>query len=131
MLKKLAEGEYSLRLTFWVFGMLGFFVFAVLTGMTRAGVLHHIGCSGSYCPRNLVLFILPRIFSLMTSGAQSGVMPYILAHLLMSAVFGVYAYLVLRGLWKAAKSYTGPKFWSLSAETALVALAFVCLRAVF
>lgn len=131
MLKKLANGELSLRLTFWIFGLLGFFVFFVLTGITHAGVLHHICPSGRACPRNLIFYIAANFINLLMRGTQSGVMLYLVFHILLSASFAVYMYITLRGLWKAAEAYEGSSFWKWSAKIILVCAALASLKSVF
>lgn len=131
MLKKLANGELSLRLTFWVFGLLGFFIFFIFTSITHAGVLRHICPMGQICSRNLILYIMANFINLLMRGTQSGVMFYLTAHILFSASFAVYMYITLRGLWKASESYDGKSFWAWSAKVILVCLAVVSLKSIF
>lgn len=131
MLKKMANGELSLKLTFWVFGMLGFFVFFVLTGITHAGVLHHICPFGKTCPSNLISYIIMNFINLLMNGAQSGVLLYLVFHILLSASFAVYMYITLRGLWKAAAKFEGSAFWTWSAKIILVCAALASLKAIF
>lgn len=131
MLKKLAAGELSLRLTFWVFGLLGFFIFFVFTSITHAGVLRMICPAGQVCSRNLIFFIMSNFINLLMRGTQSGVMLYLTMHLLFSASFIFYMYITLSGLWKSAASYEGKAFWAWSAKIILVCLALFSLKSIF
>jgi hypothetical protein len=131
MLRKLAAGELSLRLTFWVFGLLGFFIFFVFTSITHAGVLRLICPSGQVCSKNLIFYIMANFINLMMRGTQSGVMLYLTMHLLLSASFIFYIYITLSGLWKAAADYEGKAFWAWSAKVILVCLALWSLKSIF
>lgn len=131
MLKKLASGELSLKLTFWVFGLLGFFIFFILTGITHAGVTHRICLVGKTCPHNLVFYIATHFIGLLMNGVQSGVMLYLVFHILLSASFAIYMYITLRGLWKSAESYEGSAFWAWCAKIILVSIALISLKSVF
>lgn len=131
MLKKLANGEYSLKIIFWVFGLFGFFVFYVFTSITHAGVLRCICPMGQICSQNLIWFIASNFIGLMMRGTQSGVMLYLVSHILLSASFAVYMYLTLRGVWKAAATYEGSAFWKWSAKILLVLLAVLSFKSIF
>ena len=131
MLKKMVNGELSLKLTFWVFGLLVFFIFFVLTSITHAGVLHHICPSGRACPGNLIFYIGANFINLLMKGTQSGVMIYLVFHLLLRASFVVYMFIALGGLWKSAASYEGSAFWKWSAKIILVCVALASLRSIF
>lgn len=131
MLKKLANGELSLRLTFWVFGLLGYFVFLILTSITHAGVLHRICPVGQVCSHNVIFYIMKNFITLLMNGSQSGVMAYLVAHILFSASFMLYMYITLQGLWKSAASYEGAKFWAWCAKIILVCIALASLKSIF
>lgn len=131
MLKKLATGELSLKLTFWVFGLLGFFVFFVLTSITHAGVSRMICSSGQTCSRNLIFYIGANFINLLIRGTQSGVMFYLTAHILLSASFMVYMFITLRGLWKSASSYEGSTFWAWCAKIILISISLLCMKSIF
>ena len=130
MLKKLANGEYSLKNIFWIFGVFGFFIFFLLTSITHSSLLRFM-CSGvRNCSGNVILYVLSNYVRLMTQGAQSGALLYISVHMILSACFVVYMYLVVRGLWKSAKNYEGGIFWSLMAKICLVCLALFCFKSI-
>lgn len=131
MLKKMVNGELSLRLTFWAFGLLGFFLFFIFTSITHAGVLRHICPMGQVCSRNVISYILSNFINLLMRGTQSGVLFYLTAHILLSASFVVYIYITLRGLWKASESYEGKSFWAWSAKIILVCAAVMSLKSIF
>ena len=131
MLKKLANGELSLKLTFWAFGLLGFFIFFILTSITHAGVLRHICPLGRACPHNLIFYIGANFINLLIKGSQSGIMLYLVFHILLSASFAIYVYITLRGLWKSAEAYEGSAFWKWSAKIILICMTLVCLKSIF
>ena len=124
MLKKLANGELSLKLTFWVFGLLGFFIFFIATYITRAGLAKYF--SGS-----VISFVMSNFIKLLIAGTQSGVMFYLTAHVLLSASFAVYMYITLRGLWKSSENYEGKVFWPWMAKIILVCVAILSLISIF
>lgn len=131
MLRKLANGELSLKLTFWVFGLLVYFIFFIFTSITHAGVLRYICHAGQTCSQNLILYILTHFINLMMSGTQSGIMFYLIAHLLLSTSFIFYIYITLAGLWKSAASYEGAAFWAWSAKIIMVCVAIASLKSIF
>lgn len=129
MLKKLVAGDYSLKLTFWIFGVLGFSLFYVIAGITRTSLVGAARISGTEIGV-VIKYILNRSVSLMLGNVSGNVMPYIVMHLITGAVFVVYMYLVLRGLWKSGDKYEGGKFWVWSAKAVLVAMALWYLKSV-
>ena len=130
MLKKLAAGELSLKLTFWVFGLLGFFIFFIITSITHAGLLKYICPVGQVCSRNVLFFVASNFINLLMHGSQSGIMLYLTSHILLSAGFIVYMYITLRGLWKTAATYEGKALWVWCAKMILVCVAVLSLRAI-
>ena len=129
MLKKLASGEYSLKVTFWVFGFFGTFLFTILTTITHNGVLRSICPYGRICSRNIILYILTNVPNIMTGSKGVSVADF-MPHLLVSACFVCYMYVVLKGLWTCAKSYEGHKFWALSAKLLTVTLVLYSLKSI-
>lgn len=130
MLKKLANGEYSLKVIFWLFGILGFLLFFLITSITHAGALKYICPAGNICSRTIILYILYNFINLMMRGTQTGIMSYLAFHLLCSASFVIYMYITLRGLWKSCASYEGAKFWEWGAKITLVLLALVSFKSI-
>jgi hypothetical protein len=130
MLKKLAGGEYSLKITFWAFGLLGFLLFNILTNITHSGVLRIICPYGRLCSVNIVLYIFNNSVRLMT-GSNDSVMTYLVCHLILAACFVCYMIVVLRGLWKSADAYEGKKFWPFCAKFLTVCLVLISLKSIF
>ena len=130
MLKKLAAGELSLKLTFWVFGVLGFFILFVITSISHAGLLKYICPIGQVCSSNVLFFVASNFINLLIRGSQSGVMLYLTSHILLSAGFIVYMYITLRGLWKTTATYEGNAFWPWCAKIILVCVAVMSLKAI-
>lgn len=129
MLKKLASGEYSLKVCFWLFGVFGIFLFNIITAITHNGALREICPYGKICTTNLVLYILSNFAIIMT---KSGHLISTLApHLIASACFICYVIILLRGTWKSADKYEGSKFWAFSAKWTLVCWALFSLKLVF
>jgi hypothetical protein len=46
------------------------------------------------------------------------------------AMFVIYIYLTLRGLWKSSASYKGHTFWIIGANIVLICLAFISLKSI-
>lgn len=130
MLKRLVNGEYSLKVVFWLFGVLGFALLFLASSITHSGLIKAVCMGQNNCSFNVVKYVLQNFIKLLIGGMQTGVMPYLVSHLIMSAVFVVYMYLVLRGLWKSAAGYEGSGFWKLSAKTILVVLAIMCFKSI-
>ena len=87
MLKKLGAGEYSLKITFWMFGLLGMLFFTIATHITHSSALRMICPYGRVCAKSVVLYIISNFPILMTtSGRLSAFVP----HLLTSALFICY-----------------------------------------
>lgn len=128
MLKKLATGEYSLKATFWVFGLLGFLLFNIMVNITQNGVLRAI-CNGRKCSKNIVLYILTNFPVLMTN-SRNGVMLALGIHLILSACFVCYMILVVRGIWKSSAVYEGHKFWSMCAKFITIIVLLLSLKSI-
>lgn len=133
MWRKLAAGEYSLKMIFWVFGVLGFFLFMILTGITHSSFARMLCArahSVSYCMSNLnvLYYIGTHFISLLLSGGALATR--LMLHLIASGCFGAYMIVVVRGLWKCAKEYKGSKFWVWSAKILLLGLCVLGLRAI-
>ena len=128
MLKRLTSGEYSLKVTFWIFGVLGFSVFALITNITHSSLLRTI-CGASRCIQSVVLFFFSHFIAIMTS-SNSGLQWFMVIHSFLGAIFGGYMLVVLRSLWKCGEKYEGSSFWLLSAKFLLVCLAIICLKSI-
>ena len=128
MLKKLANGEYSLRITFWLFGVLGFFLFNIITNMTHNSVLRIICDKGVLCAKSVLFYTLSHPISIFLGGGH--LMSNLGLHILISTVFVVYTYILLRGLWKSSASYEGHLFWPICAKLILVFWAVIGLKSI-
>ncbi|MBR1825809.1 MAG: hypothetical protein IJ770_04400 [Alphaproteobacteria bacterium] len=128
MLKKLANGEYSLKITFWIFGVLGLFFFCLITNMTHNSVLRMICPRGIICGKSVILYTLSNIISVFLNGGY--LLTGVGIHFLISTIFVVYAYILLRGLWKSSASYDGRAFWSVCAKFVLILLILVSLKSI-
>ncbi len=127
MLKKLGAGEYSLKITFWMFGLLGMLFFTIATHITHSGALRMICPYGRVCAKSVVLYIISNFPILMTtSGRLSAFVP----HLLTSALFICYFIILIRGLWKCSDAYEGTKFWGMSAKFIIICLGFLSLKSI-
>lgn len=127
MLKKLGAGEYSLKVTFWLFGLMGMLFFTIATHITHSSALRMTCMYGRACSRSVILFILNNFLSLMTS---SGRISAFVPHLLLSALFISYFIILIRGLWKSCESYEGVKFWAMCAKLAIICLGFLSLKSI-
>ena len=126
MFKKLGAGEYPLKMTFWMFGMLGYLIFYIITSITHSGILRMICPNRTLCSRNIISYIHLNAPTIMLS--KGYLLPYIAMHIVISAAFVVYMYVVLRSLWKCCNNYEGNKFWSYSAKFILVSLSLLCIQ---
>ena len=129
MLKKLASGEYSLKVCFWLFGGLGIFLFNIITSITHSGALRAICPYGKVCAKNLVWYIVSNFALIMTRHGH--LITTLAPHLIASACFICYVIILLRGTWKSADSYEGPKFWAFAAKWILVCWALFSLKLIF
>jgi len=129
MLKKLASGEYSLKVTFWLFGLCGMFVFQLLANMTHNGVLRTICSSGGVCVKSVILYIFFNFPLLLTGGGRVGLSAFV-PHLLVSSLFVSYMLILLSGLWKSSAAYEGNKFWVITAKIIVVFLVFLGLKVI-
>ncbi len=125
MLKKLGAGEYSLKITFWLFGLVGMFVFAIATQITHSGVIKAICPYGRVCVRSIAFFILSNLPVLMTKNLS-----IFIPHLLVSACFVCYFIILVRGLWKASEQYDGKAFWGGCAKIIILGLGVLSLKAI-
>lgn len=128
MFKKLANGEYSLKITFWLFGVLGFFLLNIITNMTHNGVLRMICDKGALCIKSVILYALSHLIQIFLNGGRLLTMLGI--HVLISTIFVVYAYILLRGLWKSSASYEGHAFWPICAKLVLVCWTLIGLKSI-
>jgi len=128
MLKKLANGEYSLKITFWLFGFLGFSLFGLITQITHNGVLRLICPNGRLCPINLLLYTFSHIVTLLTGNGR--ILTNLIVHIFISALFLIYMYITLRGLFKCSVSYEGKKIWPIFAKIILICLAIIGLKSI-
>lgn len=129
MLKKLASGEYSLKVCFWLFGVFGIFLFNIITAITHSGALRAICPYGKICATNLVWYILSHFALIMTRGGH--LISTLAPHLIASGCFICYTIILLRGTWKSADNYEGSKFWAFSAKWILVCWALFSLKLIF
>lgn len=127
MLKKLGAGEYSLKITFWLFGLMGMLFFTIATHITHSGALRLV-CYGRVCPRSILLYILSNIPNLMTG--SSGRLSAFVPHLLVCSLFICYFIILMRGLWKCGNTYEGAKFWTVCAKTVIICLGFLSLKSI-
>lgn len=127
MLKKLGAGEYTLKVTFWLFGLMGMLFFTIATHITHSSALRMICPYGRVYSNSVILFILSNFPILMTS---SGRISSFVPHLLLSALFISYFIILIRGLWKSCDSYEGAKFWAICAKLAIVCLGFLSLKSI-
>ena len=128
MIKKLVNGEFSLKITFWLFGVLGFSLFGLITQITHNGALRLVCPGGRLCSTNLVVYTFSHIVSLLTK--SGGAFTSLVIHIFTSALFLIYMYLVLRGLFKCSATYEGKKFWSVCAKLILVCWALFGLKSI-
>lgn len=129
MLKKLASGEYSLKVCFWLFGGIGIFLFNIITAITHSGALKAICPYGKICYVNLVWYVLSNFAIIMTG--KGHLISTMAPHLIASACFICYVIILLRGTWKSAENYEGSKFWVFSAKLILVCWAIFSLKLIF
>ncbi len=129
MLKKLVSGEYSLKVTFWIFGVFGFLFFNILINISQNSVLRLICPYGRICSKSIILFTLGNAVNLM-AGKNSGLMNYLAFHFLLGACVVCYMFITLRGLWKSSDAYEGAKFWSICAKFILVCYALISLKSI-
>ena len=129
MLKKFANGEYSLKTTFWLFGVFGFFMFNIITRLTQASVLHYL-CNGQQCFRSIILFILRNFVNIMTGKINAQMQTALIIHIFVSAFFAVFMILLLRGIWKSGATYEGKKFWVWCAKLIVICFAFLCIKSI-
>ena len=133
MFKKLVAGEYSLAKTFWLFGVVGFFVFMLITGITHSSFAHAVcglARNSFRCMQNInvLYYIISHFINLLLRGGSIATL--LMLHLIVSGCFGAYAIIVLRGLWKSAKTYEGASFWKWAAKIVMVGLVILALQVV-
>lgn len=129
MLKRLIAGEYSLRATVWGFGLLGFFLFILITSLTQNTFLQVLCARNRICGDvNIVYFTFSNFIQLLLRGGKTAI--YLVLHLIVSGCFVAYMIMVLRGLWKCAQQYSGSKFWAWAAKLLLLGLVFLGLRSI-
>lgn len=133
MLKKLVAGEYSLAKTFWLFGVVGFFIFMLITGITHSSFAHAVcglARNSFRCMQNInvLYYIMSHFINLLLRGGSIATL--LMLHLIASGCFGAYAIIVLRGLWKSAKTYEGSSFWKWTAKIGFICLVVLAFRVV-
>jgi hypothetical protein len=133
MLKKLVAGEYSLAKTFWLFGVFGFFIFMLITGITHSSFAHAVcglARNSVQCVQNInvLRYIMSHFINLLLRGGSIATL--LMLHLIASGCFGAYAIIVLRGLWKSAKTYEGLSLWKWGAKIGLIGLIILALQVV-
>jgi len=130
MLKKLAAGEYSLKIIFWLFGLLGFLIFFLLASATHNGAVRAICPYGQLCPVNILWFTASHFLMVFVGRLSSNIVTYLIIHLFVSTLFVIYMYITVRGLWKCCESYKGAKFWAYGAKIILVGLMLFCFKSI-
>jgi hypothetical protein len=129
MLKRLIAGECSLRATFWGFGVLGFFLFILLTSLTQNTFLQILCSRNRICGDvNIVYFTFSNFIQLLLRGGTTAI--YLVLHLIMSGCFVAYMIMVLRGLWKCTQKNESKKFWAWCAKILLLCLVVLGLRTI-
>ncbi len=129
MLKRLIAGEYSLRAIVWGFGLLGFFLFILITSLTQNTFLQVLCARNRICGDvNIVYFTFSNFIQLLLRGGKTAM--YLVLHLIISGCFVAYMIMVLRGMWKCAQQYGGSKFWAWTAKLLLLGLVFFGLRSI-
>lgn len=127
MLKKLGAGEYSLKITFWLFGLVGMLMFTIITHITHSGALRVICQYARTCSKSVMIYILSNFPLLMTS---SGRLSSFVPHLLVVACFVGYFIILIKGLWKTSAVYEGSRMWSISAKLIIVCLGLLSLKSI-
>ena len=133
MFKKLVAGEYSLPKTFWLFGVLGFLIFMIITGITHSSFAHSVcglARNSTRCIQNInvLYFIMSNFINLLLRGGD--IATYLVLHLIAGGCFGAYAIIVWRGLWKCVKEYKGSRLWVWLAKFGLAGLVILGLHVV-
>lgn len=128
MLKKLANGDYSLTITFWVFGLVGIFLFSIFANITHSGLLRTICPAGRICSQNIVLFVVMNWAAIMTGSGK--LLSILMPHLLISSCFVCYMIILVRGLWKSADGYEGKKFWAWMAKLIIICLSVLSVKSI-
>ena len=129
MLKKLIAGECSLSKTFWGYGVLGFFIFIILTSVTQNTFLQALCAQRRTCADvNIVIFTLSHFVQLLLHGGKAAM--YLVFHLIVSGCFVAYMIMVVRGLWKCAPQYEGKKFLGWLAKILLICLVCIGIRVI-
>lgn len=130
MLKKLANGEYSLKQTFWLFGVFGILCFNLFANMTHNGVLRLICPYGKICSQSTIWFTLTNFANLLIGNLHNGIISALVIHFIFGAVFVAYIIITTRGLWKSASNYEGSKLWNYGAKVILIALILLSIKSI-
>ncbi len=133
MLKKLIAGEYSLAKVFFGFGVLGFLLFILIVSITHGSFAQAVCAkarSSGYCVQNLnvIYYIGSHFINLLIRGGRIATM--LMLHLIVSGCFGAYMVIVLRGLYKTAKSYKGSGVWVWGATAGILILCLLGIRTI-
>lgn len=106
--RKLRNGEFSLAQTFWVYGLVGKFIYYVLVvkGICSQDVL----------------------FRLYESFGESGLL-FIVGTI--ESIYVIYFIHVLLGMWRASDKYTGNQIWAVLAKIYVVLGTIMILRSIF
>ncbi|MBR6355895.1 MAG: hypothetical protein IKR92_03465 [Alphaproteobacteria bacterium] len=83
---------------------------------------------GALCAKSVVLFALSHLIQIFLNGGR--LLTMLGVHVLISTIFVVYAYILLRGLWKSSASYEGHAFWPICAKLVLVCWALIGLKSI-
>ena len=96
MFGKLVYGKFSLKETFWKFGVLCIFALALISRIFKALLLHKIGGA-------TIGFYYAHRFSFLNM--DNAILFYTIAYFVFAAVLILYSIMVLFGIWRSAAEY--------------------------
>lgn len=96
MFGKLVYGKFSLKETFWKFGVFGLFALALISKIFKSFLLQKIGNVG-------IGFYYAHKFSFLNM--DNGILFCTLGYFVFVAVLALYGIMVLFGVWRSAKEY--------------------------
>ncbi len=96
MFGKLVYGKFSLKETFWKFGVLCIFALALISRIFKALLLHKIGGA-------TIGFYYAHKFSFLNM--DNAILFYTIAYFVFAAVLILYSIMVLFGIWRSAAEY--------------------------
>lgn len=96
MFGKLVYGKFSLKETFWKFGVLGLFTLALIAKIFKSFLFQKIGNAG-------IVFYYAHRFSFLNM--DNGVLFYTLGYFVFITALALYGIMVLFGVWRSAEEY--------------------------